>query len=131
MLYARADSWSAANDAAECARYMRPELRVKYQQEMRGMRNRPGLIPIIERLKRRTQIDPMALKVEVDKKSYPWAVKIQGTRQIVGQGQDSGFSMDMELVRADRSEILEGLLVWDIRSFGDPVPHGITSLKGE
>jgi hypothetical protein len=131
--YARADSWSIANDASDCAHYMRPELRVKYQEEMRGSRTRPGLISIVQSLKRRTQIDPMALKVDVDKKVYPWVVKVEGTRQAVGKGTEGSqpFSMEVDLVRADRSEVLEGLLVWDVRSVGGPVPRGIPTAKGE
>jgi len=130
-VYARADSFSVANDFAFCQRYMQPKLREAFKREARGDAGHPGVIAVIESLKRRTQIDPRTLKVDIDKRSYPWVVRVEGVRQLVGLGQDAGqaFSLEMELVRANRSEILEGLLVWSIRSRNDPVTGGLT--KGE
>lgn len=126
-LYARGDSFSIANDFAACQRYMRPELREAFKRQARGTPERAGAILLIEALKRRTQIDPRAMKVTIDKKPWPWIVSVEGVRQIVGEGPEANqaFAVELELVRADRREILEGLLVYGIRSKGAPLTGGI------
>jgi hypothetical protein len=128
-LYARGDSYSIANDFAACQRYMRPELREAFRRQARGTPERAGAIALIEALKRRTQIDPRAMTVAIDKKPWPWLVRVEGVRQIVGEGAESNqaFAVELEIVRADRREILEGLLVYGIRSRGAPLTDGIAN----
>ena len=76
---------SVVNDLAYCMRRMTPELRERFKALARGSRERPGLVSVIESLKRRTQIDPGSLEVKVDKRSYPWRAVVKGARQVVGQ----------------------------------------------
>jgi hypothetical protein len=122
VFYARSDSYSILNDMVWCANRMAPELRERFKKTVRAKADTPGLIAVIEKLQRRTQIDPAALEIEVDKKSYPWRSKVKGVRQVVGESATGEtFELDMELVRASRDEHLEGLLVWSIRAKGDPV----------
>jgi hypothetical protein len=128
VFYARSDSYSILNDMVWCANRMAPELREHFKKTVRGSPNRPGLVPVIEKLQRRTQIDPAALEIDVDKRSYPWKAKVKGTRQIVGEtGTGETFEVEMDLVRASRDERLEGLLVWAIRAKGDPVERALAA----
>jgi hypothetical protein len=128
---ARADSFSVVNDYVDAARRMAPNLRQAFMKEARGHDGRPGTIQIIQALKRRTQIDPSSLELRIDKTNYPWRVEVKGARQIVGESvadsQPQSFSMDVELVRAPREEVLEGVLVWAVKSRGDAVgsPMGV------
>jgi hypothetical protein len=66
------------------------------------------------------------LEISVDKRPYPWRVGVRGARQIVGQGADSNekFEMDLELVRASRNQVVEGLLVYGMVTKGDPLAVG-------
>lgn len=126
---ARADSFSVVNDYVDAARRMAPNLRQTFMKEARGGGGRPGTIQVVQALKRRTQIDPSSLELEIDKTNYPWRVRTKGTRQLVGEtGTESqGFALDVELVRAPREEVLEGMLVWSVHSVGEAVgaPMGI------
>jgi hypothetical protein len=122
VFYARSDSYSILNDMVWCANRMAPELREAFKKTVRGKPDGPGLVSVIEKLQRRTQIDPASLEIEIDKKSYPWHAKVKGVRQIVGEsGSGEAFDLDVDLVRASRDEHLEGLLVWAIRAKGDPI----------
>ncbi len=123
VMYARGDSYSVVNDYVFCASKMNPELREQFRLQARGTPERPGAIQVVESLRRRTQVDPASLEISIDKKSYPWRVKVAGLRQIVGQGSDTSekFELDLELVRASRNQVLEGLLVYRIQAKGDPV----------
>lgn len=125
--YARADSYSVVNDLAYCMRRMTPELRDRFKALARGSRERPGLVAVIESLKRRTQIDPGSLEVKVDKRSYPWRAVVKGSRQVVGQPTEAGqgFELELELVRTSRDELIEGLLVWGVRAKGDALDVGL------
>jgi hypothetical protein len=132
VFYARSDSYSILNDMVWCANRMAPELREQFKRTVRGTPNRPGLVPVIEKLQRRTQIDPAALDIQVDKRPYPWKVKVAGTRQIVGEsGPGETFELEMDLVRASRDERLEGLLVWAIRAKGDPVERALAATNAQ
>lgn len=122
VFYARSDSYSILNDLVWCANRMAPELREKFKRSVRSTPDAPGVISVIEKLQRRTQIDPTTLDIQVDKRPYPWKVKVKGVRQVVGDtGPGEGFEMELDLVRASREENLEGLLVWSIRAKGDPI----------
>ena len=123
VMYARGDSYSVVNDYVFCASKMNPELREQFRLQARGTSERPGAIQVVESLRRRTQVDPASLEISIDKKAYPWRVKVAGLRQIVGQGSDASekFELDLELVRASRNQVLEGLLVYRIQAKGDPV----------
>src|SRR5512143_823046 len=84
VFYARSDSYSILNDLVWCANRMAPDLRERFKRTVRGENGRPGLVPVIEKLQRRTQIDPASLAVDVDKRPYPWKVHVKGVRQRVG-----------------------------------------------
>jgi hypothetical protein len=129
VFYARSDSFSILNDLVWCANRMAPDLRERFKKTVRGSAETPGLVPVIEKLKRRTQIDPTALEIVVDKKPYPWKVQVKGLRQVVGETSAPGeaFELDIDLVRASRDEHLEGLLVWGIRAKGDPIESVLAS----
>jgi hypothetical protein len=129
VFYARSDSFSILNDLVWCANRMAPELRERFKKTVRGTAETPGLVPVIERLKRRTQIDPASLDIQVDKKPYPWKVQVKGVRQVVGETTAPGeaFELEVDLVRASRDEHLEGLLVWGIRAKGDPIDTVLAS----
>jgi hypothetical protein len=125
--YARSDSYSVVNDLVFCMRRMTPELRERFKGIARGSRERPGIASVVESLKRRTQIDPASLEVKVDKHAYPWRAVVKGARQIVGQPAEAAqpFELELELVRTSRDELIEGLLVWDIRAKGDALDVGM------
>ena len=122
VFYARSDSYSILNDMVWCANRMAPELREQFKRTVRGTQERPGLVTVIEKLQRRTQIDPTGLEIAVDKRPYPWRVAVKGVRQLVGDnGPGEAFELDLELVRTSRDERVEGLIVWGIRAKGDPL----------
>jgi hypothetical protein len=127
MFYARSDSYSVVSDLVFCMRRMTPEMRERFKAIARGSRERPGIAAVVESLRRRTQIDPAALDVKVDKHSYPWRAVVKGTRQLVGQPAESSqpFELELELVRTGREELIEGLLVWAIRAKGDALDVGL------
>ena len=113
--YARADSFSALHDAVDTGRYMVPELRDAYRLRMRGTPGRPGLVAQIEALKRRTEIEPNDLDVRVNTRVYPWAVEVRGVRKVVGRDDPQTFGLSIRLVRAPREQVLEGMLVQEVR----------------
>src|SRR5574340_204006 len=84
IFYARSDSYSILNDLVWCANRMAPELRERFKRSVRGTPQTPGLVQVIEKLHRRTQIDPATLDIQVDKGPYPWKVQVKGVRQVVG-----------------------------------------------
>ena len=132
VFYARSDSYSILNDLVWCANRMAPELREKFKRSVRSTPDAPGVISVIEKLQRRTQIDPTTLDIQVDKRPYPWKVKVRGVRQVVGDaGPGEGFELDLDLVRASREEHLEGLLVWSIRAKGDPIDTALAASGAE
>lgn len=132
VFYARSDSYSILNDLVWCANRMAPELREKFKRSVRGTPDAPGVISVIEKLQRRTQVDPATLDIHVDKRPYPWKVKVKGVRQVVGEtGPGEGFELDLDLVRASREEHLEGLLVWSIRAKGDPIDTALAASGAE
>ena len=93
---------------------------------------RPGVVTVIEKLQRRTQIDPATLDIQVDKRPYPWKVKVKGVRQVVGDpAPGEAFELELDLVRASREERLEGLLVWGIRAKGDPIDTVLAAVGTE
>jgi len=129
VFYARSDSFSILNDMVWCANRMAPELRDQFKRTVRGTQERPGLVTVIEKLQRRTQIDPAALDIVIDKRPYPWRVGVKGVRQVVGEtGSGEAFELDMELVRTSREERVEGLLVWGIRAKGEPVDSVLAAI---
>lgn len=131
VFFMRGDSFSAVNDAAWCARRMTPELGEAYKTAMRGTKDRPGAIAILEGLKRRTQIDPASLQIAVDKKTYPWRVNVKGTRQIVGSDDAASqpFEIDLELFRASRNDVIEGLVVAAVQPRGEATTTAVTELE--
>ena len=132
VFYARSDSYSILNDLVWCANRMAPELRDRFKRSVRGGSQTPGIITVIQKLQRRTQIDPVTLEIQVDKRPYPWKVKVKGVRQVVGDtGPGEGFDLELDLVRASREEYLEGLLIWAIRAKGDPIDTVLTSVGAE
>jgi hypothetical protein len=126
--YARSDSYSVVNDLVFCMRRMTPELRERFKTIARGSRERPGIAAVVESLKRRTQVDPAALDVTVDKRTYPWRAVVKGSRQVVGEPPEAAqsFELELELVRTSRDELIEGLLVWGVRAKGDALDVGLT-----
>jgi len=131
VFYARSDSFSILNDLVWCANRMAPDLRDRFKRSVRGTPGTTqGIVPVIEKLQRRTQIDPATLEIQVDKRPYPWKVNVKGVRQVVGDkgGPGEGFELDMDLVRTSRDEHLEGLLVWAIRAKGDPIDTVLASV---
>lgn len=132
VFYARSDSFSILNDLVWCANRMAPELRERFKRSVRGTREALGVVAVIEKLQRRTQIDPAALEIQVDKRPYPWKVKVKGMRQVVGDtGPGEGFELELDLVRASREEHLEGLLVWSIRAKGEPIDTVLAAAAAE
>jgi hypothetical protein len=132
VFYARSDSFSILNDLVWCANRMAPELRERFKRSVRGTAATPGVITVIEKLKRRTQVDPATLEIQADKRPYPWKVSVKGVRQVVGDaGPGESFELDLELVRASREEHLEGLLVWAIRAKGDPIDTVLAAVNAE
>jgi hypothetical protein len=132
VFYARSDSYSILNDLVWCANRMAPELRERFKRSVRATAATPGVIMVIEKLKRRTQIDPATLEIQADKRPYPWKVSVKGVRQVVGDpGPGESFELDLELVRASREEHLEGLLVWAIRAKGDPIDTVLAAVNAE
>jgi len=132
VFYARSDSYSILNDLVWCANRMAPELRERFKRAVRGTPERPGVVSVIEKLKRRTQIDPASLEIEVDKGPYPWKVQVKGLRQVIGEeGPGESFELEMSLVRASREEQLEGLLVWGIRAKGEPIDTVLAAVSAE
>lgn len=132
VFYARSDSYSILNDLVWCANRMAPELRERFKRSVRGTPETPGLISVIEKLQRRTQIDPATLEIQVDKRPYPWKVNVKGVRQIVGdKTPGESFELELDLVRASRDEHLEGLLVWAIHAKGEPIDTVLASAAGD
>lgn len=123
---ARADSFSIVNDYLDILPLMTPELRERFHREARGSAEQAGAVQVVQNLQRRTQVDPSLLQITVDKRPYPWRVNVRGTRQIVGQRAEANenFEMDLELVRASRNDVVEGLLVYGMRTKGDPLAVG-------
>ena len=119
--FARSDSFSLRQDLAWCAQRMEPKLRMDFLREAVGTKEQPGVLRVIEGLQRRAQIDPAQLEIQVDKSMYPWRARVKGVRQIVGsEAPPQAFQLELELVRATREEVLEGLLVYRING-GAPV----------
>jgi hypothetical protein len=128
VFYSRSDSYSILNDLVWCANRMAPDLRERFKRSVRGTPGTQGIVNVIEKLQRRTQIDPGMLEIQVDKRPYPWKVNVKGVRQVVGdKGSGESFELDLDLVRASRDERLEGLLVWGIRAKGDPIDTVLAS----
>jgi hypothetical protein len=128
VFYARSDSFSILNDLVWCANRMAPDMRDRFKRSVRGTPGTQGIVQVIEKLQRRTQIDPATLEIQVDKRPYPWKVNVKGTRQVVGdKSSGESFELDLDLVRASRDERLEGLLVWGIRAKGDPIDTVLAS----
>jgi hypothetical protein len=128
VFYARSDSFSILNDLVWCANRMAPDMRDRFKRSVRGTPGTQGIVQVIEKLQRRTQIDPATLEIQVDKRPYPWKVNVKGNRQVVGdKGSGESFELDLDLVRASRDERLEGLLVWGIRAKGDPIDTVLAS----
>lgn len=128
VAYARLDSFSAVNDAVFAARYMIPELREAYRRRMRGSDSEPGRLAEIEALRRRTEIDPNDLEVKIDTGVYPWSVTVRGVRKIVGAAEAQRFGLEIQLVRAAREQVLEGMLVQGVRDL--PVVDGDAAAGG-
>ena len=122
----RADSFSVVNDYLDILPLMVPELRERFKREARGAAEQPGAVAVVQSLQRRTQVDPATLEITIDKRPYPWRVNVKGIRQVVGQGPEANekFEVDLELVRAARNEVIEGLLVYGIKTKGDPLAVG-------
>jgi hypothetical protein len=132
VFYARSDSYSILNDLVWCANRMAPELRDRFKRSVRGTTETPGIISVIEKLQRRTQIDPAILELQVDKRPYPWKVNVKGVRQVVGdKAPGEGFELELDLVRASRDEHLEGLLVWAIHAKGEPIDTVLASAASQ
>ena len=133
VFYARSDSFSILNDMVWCANRMAPDLRERFKRSVRGASGTTqGIVTVIEKLQRRTQIDPATLEISVDKRPYPWKVNVKGLRQVVGdKASGEGFELDMDLVRTSRDEHLEGLLVWALRAKGDPLETVLASVGAE
>ena len=107
---------------------MAPDMRDRFKRSVRGTPGTQGIVQVIEKLQRRTQIDPATLEIQVDKRPYPWKANVKGVRQVVGdKGSGESFELDLDLVRASRDERLEGLLVWGIRAKGDPIDTVLAS----
>jgi hypothetical protein len=119
VFFTRADSYSVVNDYVWCAARMAPELQQTFKGEARKA------IAVVEALKRRTEVEASALAVEIDKRPFPWRASIKGQRRILavedGEARDEGFSLDLELVRSERTlQNPFGLLVWRVRAGGEP-----------
>jgi hypothetical protein len=132
VFYARSDSYSILNDLVWCANRMAPGVRERFKRSVRGTPETPGIVSVIEKLQRRTQIDPATLELQVDKRPYPWKVNVKGVRQVVGdKAPGESFELELDLVRASRDEHLEGLLVWAIHAKGEPIDTVLASAAAE
>src|SRR5262245_4006923 len=125
VFFARADSFSVVNDYVWCAARMAPELQQAFKGEARQA------IAVVEALKRRTEIVPATLSVEINKRAFPWQAAVKGTRRILAvedaAAQDEALSLDLELVRADRTlQNPFGLLVWRVRAGADGAANPAT-----
>jgi hypothetical protein len=88
-----------------------------------GTAEQPGLLAQLEAIQRRTEIDPNALDVQIDRQMYPWVARVKGERRVVGAQTDvQPFALEVKLVRAPREQVLEGLLVQEVRDL-----DGVTS----
>jgi hypothetical protein len=112
----RRDSYSVRQDFLWAARRMAPELQVRFKEEARGTTTKRGAVEAIEALAQRTQVEPSALEIKISKETYPWRAEVKGVRKIVGReaGTPQPFELRLELVRASRNELIEGLLVWQL-----------------
>ena len=63
-----------------------------------------------------------ALKVKIDTGVYPWSITVRGVRKIVGAAEAQRFGLELQLVRAAREQVLEGMLVQAVRDL--PVVDG-------
>ena len=121
----RSDSWSVVADYTWVAKRMIPRLRAQFSDEARGTGEKTGAIAIIESLKRRTDIEPSTLTIDVNKGEYPWRVSVAGERRILrehGDPEKQTFKLHIGLVRGRRSvEFPEGLLIWEAKIEGDPL----------
>src|SRR5262249_59443674 len=96
VFYARSDSYSILNDLVWCANRMAPDLRERFKRSVRGTPGTQGIVNVIEKLQRRTQIDPGTLEIQVDKRPYPWKVNVKGVRPVVG-GHGSGERVQLHI----------------------------------
>ena len=112
----RRDSYSVRQDFLWAARRMAPELQTRFKQEARGTATKRGALEAIESLAQRTQVEPSGLETKISKETYPWRAEVKGVRQIVGREGAAAepFELRLELVRASRNELIEGLLVWQM-----------------
>jgi hypothetical protein len=118
VFFARADSYSVVNDYVWCAARMAPEL----QQAFKGEAQKA--IAVVETLKRRTEVEASALAVGIDKRPFPWKAAVKGMRRILavedGASREEAFSLDLELVRTERTlQNPFGLLVWRVQAGAD------------
>lgn len=115
VLFMRADSYSVVNDYVWCAARMAPELQEAFKREARNA------TAVVEALKRRTEIEPASLEIQVDKRLFPWRASVKGARRVIGtedgQGREEAFALDVEVVRTERTVTNPfGLLVWRIHT---------------
>ena len=112
----RRDSYSVRQDFLWAARRMAPELQARFKEEARGTTTKRGAVEAIEALAQRTQVEPSALEIKISKETYPLRAEVKGVRKIVGReaGTPQPFELRLELVRASRNELVEGLLVWQL-----------------
>jgi hypothetical protein len=69
----------------------------------------------------------------VNKKNYPWKAHIVGVRQIVSDGADAQqekFELDIDLFRASRNSVIEGLVVGGIHAYGEAVTAAVPEISG-
>jgi len=118
--YVRRDSYSIVNDFAWCAARMAPELRDKFKAFARGQPGQPSLISKIERLQQRTEVDSSSLEISVDQRVYPWRATVRGVVHVISAAPtaEQRFELELELVRTSREELIEGLLVWPLKTRG-------------
>ncbi len=113
-LFMRGDSYSLRQDWLWCAEHMLEELAERFKAEARGTATQPGALAVVEALGRRTEIPRDSLEIAVDKRPWPWRITVSGVRKVLGEdGEGRRWRLDLDVVRASRRVLPEGLIVTD------------------
>lgn len=120
--FMRGDSFSVRQDLLWCLEYMEATLADRFKRELKGSSYEPGAIGVVESLSRRTEIPRESLEVTVDKRPWPWVIKVKGVRKVLREeGEGRSWQLELQVVRTSRRVLPEGLLVVEIRTNGAPV----------
>lgn len=131
--FMRGDSFSLRQDLLWCVEYMEARLAERFKREARGSSYEPGAITVVESLGRRTEIPRVQLEVAVDKRPWPWVIKVSGVRRTLGDnGAGRKWDLELHVVRTTRRLLPEGLVVVEVKTNGAPVVGpALRSIYGE